>query len=85
MAILTDEEKNIIVRKFIRKAYEELRGIATVDVDDLKVAAQETENWISANQASFVASLNEPFRSNSTAAQKTLLFTAVLLKTSGNL
>lgn len=85
MAVLTNEEKNTIARKFIRRAYEELQDIATVDVIDLMTAAQETEDWISSNQASFVASLSEPFKSNSTAVQKTLLFTAVLLKTSGRL
>ena len=43
-------------------------------------AIQDTEDWIDANQASFVASLPQPFRGNTNAAEKTLLFVYVAMK-----
>jgi hypothetical protein len=46
---------------------------------DLRDAIDETDDWIEANQASFVAALSDPFKTASGAALKTLVFTAVAL------
>lgn len=44
---------------------------------DLRDAIDDADDWIDANQSSFVAALPEPFASASGAALKTLLFCAV--------
>ena len=47
---------------------------------ELRDALNATDNWIQANQASFVAALPEPFSSQSTLDQKVRLFTYVVAK-----
>lgn len=50
---------------------------------DLDAAAAAVDTWITNNQASFVAALPEPFKTASSAAQKTLLFCYIALKRAG--
>ena len=53
---------------------------------DLKAAAVAVDTWITNNQAAFLTALASGapvFNSNSTAAQKTLMFVEVLLRRQG--
>lgn len=51
--------------------------------DELRAALDATDDWIEANQASYVAALPAPFRTQSTTAQKVQLFTYVTAKRFG--
>jgi CBS-domain-containing membrane protein len=53
------------------------------DKNDLRAAIDATDDWIDANQASFNAALPQPFRSQATAEQKTLLFCYVAMRRRG--
>jgi hypothetical protein len=46
---------------------------------ELYAAIEDTDDWIDAAQSSFVAALPEPFRTESSQVEKTLLFCAVAL------
>jgi hypothetical protein len=83
MAVLTDEEKRKIAKRFVTRAYKELLDIADLDADQIIAAIQPTEDWIELNQGLFNAALPLPFRSTATAAQKTLLFTYVAFNRAG--
>ncbi len=50
---------------------------------DLRAAVDATDDWIEANQASYVAALPVPFRTQSNTAQKVQLFTYVTAKRFG--
>lgn len=50
---------------------------------DLSAAVANMDAWLSANQASAVAQLPEPFKSTSNATQKALLLAYVCLKRAG--
>lgn len=45
--------------------------------NDLKAAVDATDSWIDDNQTGYNNALPEPFKSEATQAQKTLLFCAV--------
>ena len=51
--------------------------------DELRAAVDATDDWIETNQASFVAALPDPFRTESTVTQKVQLFTYVTAKRFG--
>ncbi len=50
---------------------------------ELRDAVDATDDWIEDNQASYVAALPAPFRTQSTLAQKVQLFTYVTAKRFG--
>ena len=50
---------------------------------ELRAAVDATDDWIEANQASFVAALPAPFRTQSSLEQKVQLFTYVTAKRFG--
>lgn len=50
---------------------------------DLRAALDACDDWIDANQASFNSALPQPFRSQATATQKTLLFCYVAMRRRG--
>ena len=49
----------------------------------VRSAIGATDTWIADNQAAFNAALPEPFKSNATLEQKTLLFCHVAMKRAG--
>lgn len=51
--------------------------------NDLDAALTAVDTWCTANQASFVAALPEPFKSGSIAQQKALALAYVALKRTG--
>ncbi len=50
---------------------------------ELRAAVDATDDWIEANQASYVAVLPAPFRTQSTSEQKVMLFSYVTAKRFG--
>ena len=55
-----------------------------VNKADLKAAVDATDEWIEDNQVSYNSALPNPFKTQATQAQKTLLFCAVaLMRVSG--
>lgn len=80
MAVLTDPERVKVWGHLMR-----LAGVApgAVTKPDLRAAVNATDVWIDTNQASFVAALPEPFKTQSSAVQKTFLFVYVLMRRAG--
>ena len=74
---LNETDKQRVWRGFMRYLSNLRQVLANVSVTQLRTAVDETDTWIENNQANYVASLSEPFASNSTSAQKTLLFCLV--------
>ena len=83
MVVLTRQEKKNIASPWVRKVFQEAAKAADLTLSDLEPAIQDTEDWIGDNQASFVAALPEPFKGNTNAAEKTLLFVYVAMKRAG--
>lgn len=50
---------------------------------DLLAAVAAGDAWVTANQASFISALPEPFKSTSTPAQKILLFHLIVTRRYG--
>lgn len=52
---------------------------------ELRAAVDATDQWIDDNQASYNTALPQPFRSQATLVQKTLLFCFVAMRRANNL
>lgn len=76
MAVLPENERDQIHRGIMRWWSRE-RELTPFLSPELRTAIAETDDWIEANQTAFNNALSEPFRSNASLAQKTLLFCAV--------
>ncbi|KKL98195.1 hypothetical protein LCGC14_1826850 [marine sediment metagenome] len=83
MAVLTRAERKKIASPWVRKIITELGQSKNLTVTDLEAAVQATEDWIEANQASYVAILPEPFKTNTDASAKILLFVYTAMKRGG--
>ncbi len=83
MAILTRLERKKIASPWVRKIITELGQSKNLTVTDLEVAVQYTEDWIEANQANYVAGLPQPFKANTDADAKILLFIYTAMKRGG--
>ncbi len=79
MAVLTEEERVDSWARWMQDNAEDTPFIK----QELRSALDATDDWIEANQASFVAALPAPFRTQSTTAQKVQLFTYVTAKRFG--
>jgi hypothetical protein len=77
MALLTDEQRAQVWRGTMRFWSQLREPVGAFNKTDLRSAVNATDQWIEDNAASYNAALPEPFRSEATAAQKTLLFCAV--------
>ena len=77
MAQLADENLKRIWAGLMR--YVDFGGVLNTNKTALRAAVDAVDKWVSDNTASFVASLPEPFKTNSTANQKSLLLVAVIL------
>ncbi len=76
MAILPDADRFDAWRRWMRDNTENC-GFTKAE---LRAALDATDDWIEANQASFVQALPTAFRTASTTAQKVRLFTYVTRK-----
>ncbi|KKL99290.1 hypothetical protein LCGC14_1815930 [marine sediment metagenome] len=83
MAILTRLERKKIASPWVRKIITGLGQSKNLSLSDLEPAIQYTEDWIAANQASYVAGLPQPFKANTDASAKVLLFAYTLMKRAG--
>lgn len=80
MAVLSDAERKQVAAHMMR-----LAGVVPgpVVVPALIAAVNYTDDWIETNQPSYVTGLPEPYKSNSTTQQKTLLFCYDLMRRAG--
>lgn len=83
MAVLTRAERKKIASPWVRAVIRDLGESKNLTSTDIMDAAQATEDWIQTNQASFVAALPEPFKSNTNATAKTRLFVYTAMKRAG--
>ena len=79
MAVLSETDRTRVHRGLMRYLSPRVTDFpcSGFEKGDLATAIDATDNWIEANQASYVAALPEPFKTASGAALKTLLFCAV--------
>lgn len=80
---LTETDRNAIGKRWIVEALQKAKKTAAIDVPNINAAADAANAWVDLNQANFVASIPEPFASNTTAQEKTLLFAFVILRRAG--
>jgi len=83
MAVLSDADRKIAAREFIRQTFERLAQTAALDTVDIKAAIDAADDWADANAASFNTALPVPFRTTATVAQKALLLAYVCMKRAG--
>ena len=83
MAILTRAERKKAASPWVRKIITELRESKNLTVTDILAAFQYTEDWITANQASYVSGIPQPFKANTDASAKILLFVYTAMKRGG--
>jgi hypothetical protein len=81
MAVLAEAERFKVFAQYMRG----VGGFTGMVKPDLKAAVDSTDDWVEANQASFVTSLPTNFRTNSTPVQKTLLLMYVVMRRMGKL
>ena len=79
MAELLTEDRQRIWRALMRYWSKIREGLGEFAKSDLYDAIGATDTWINDNQASYNNALPEPFKTEATAVQKTLLFCAVAL------
>lgn len=77
MAILPDADRARVCAGLQR--YTDFGSAPNTLKADLRAAVNAADVWIDGNTAAFTTALPQPFRNNSTAMQKLLLFIAVLL------
>lgn len=84
MAILDRAQRKRIAKPWVRKVIKELGESKTLTVTDLEAAIQYTEDWVLANQTSYLSGLPQPFKAETNGAAKTLLFAFTILKDLNN-
>ena len=84
MVVLTRLERKKIASPWVRKVITELEQSKNLTFTDLEAAVQYTEDWIEDNQADYVLGLPQPFKANTNASAKILLFVYTAMKR-GNL
>ena len=82
MALTADEIRQV-ARHWVRKAFKEPRKVANLDADQIKAALAAIDILMDTSQARFVAALPEPFKSATTAQEKTLGLAYVVMKRAG--
>lgn len=80
---LSDTERLEGAHSWVQKMFVEPNVTANFNLDDLKAAFAAVDAWADANQTSYVASLPQPFKANSSPAQKALLLAFVAMKRGG--
>lgn len=84
MAVLSDGEREAATREAVHELFVRPNLTANFDFDELKAAADATDEWIDDNASSYNSALPAGnFRSNATLAQKTILFAYVAFKRAG--
>ena len=83
MADLTTDEMNAVKLFLSEQMYVKPRNPAVLDSTAFEAAAAAISTWVDANQVSYVAALPEPFKSNSTANEKSLVLIGVVVAKQG--
>lgn len=83
MALLSDVDRTIALREFVRKTYIELSRRQGFDSNVLRTNVDNTDAFIESIQNSYNNTLTAGFRTNATLEEKTLLFCYVALKRAG--
>ena len=83
MASLIRAEKKKVTSPWVREVIRDLRESRDLDVTDILASVQATEDWIQANQASYVAALPQPFKLRTNGTTKTKLFVYTAMKRAG--
>ena len=79
MALLSDTDRRRIWRGLMRYWSNIRETVVGCDKSDLLNAVNATDAWIDDNAGSYNTALPNPFKTNGTAEQKTLLFCCVAL------
>lgn len=74
---LSEQDRQRVHNGIMRYWSQEREAVTGITKTDLRAAINANDDWIDNNQAAFNAALPEPFRTQATLAQKTLLFCAV--------
>lgn len=69
----TADEKRIAARKWVVKAFQELKTTANMNKDDIEAAADATIDKLNDLKSDLNTALPEPFKSTATLAQKSLM------------
>ena len=77
MAELSIEDRERIWRGLMRYWSNLWETVVGCDKADLLAAINATDTWIEDNQGAYNTALPNPFKTNATTTQKTLLFCAV--------
>jgi hypothetical protein len=83
MAILSDSDRQLVARDWVRKIFVELATTANMSHASIKSAVDAADQWADDNATAFNSALPVPFRTTATTAQKTLLLSYVILKRAG--
>ena len=83
MAVLTRLDRKKIASPWVRKVIKELGQSKNLNFTHLEAAVQYTEDWIETNQADYVSGLPQPFKANTDANAKILLFIYTAMKRGG--
>lgn len=80
MAVLSDADRKIAAREFIRFAFEQLAQTAIMDTATIKAAVDAADDWCDTNAAAFNTALPTAFKNTASVAQKNILLAYVALK-----
>lgn len=80
MAVLSDSDRQDVVRTWVREVLVKLAALANVNHSDIKAAVDAADQWADDNAASFNSALPLPFRTTATVKQKTWLLAYVIFK-----
>lgn len=83
MALLSDADRNVALRIFVRKTYGELARRSDFDVAVLRTNIDNTDAFIESIQTSYNNSLTSGFRTSASLEEKTLMFCYVALRRAG--
>ena len=76
MAELSEQDRQRIWRG-VQRYWSALFEGTNYSGPELRAAVDSTDTWIDANETGYNTALPEPFKSNATQAQKTLMFNVV--------
>lgn len=77
---LTGQQARETAVQMVREDPGQTLGRTALTKADLVAALNAVDSWCTTNQASYLAALPEPFKSNSTAAQKAAALSYVALR-----
>ena len=83
MAALSDADRQIATRAWIRRTFEELGGTATVTTVDIKAAIDALDDFLTSNETAINNAIPQPARGALTTTQKAMLVAYVAMRRAG--